>query len=323
MSYTLHQIFSVSMLKTILILLFTLFALPPLVFYFGESPTEAQWQMIYSSGYLMLGFALLSFVLAELTKNYSQTDKLWSITPVCYAFVIAYMGDFTPRLSLMAALIALWGIRLTLNFGRRGGYSLKFWTGDEDYRWAVLREKPLFKEKPLRWSLFNFFFISFYQHALIWFITLPLVLVAEGAGILSWGDYLLAALVLFFLLIETLADQQQWVYQQEKHRRRAAAEELGDYYALGFTHTGLWAWMRHPNYMAEQAIWFVVYLFSVYATGQFFNWSFAGALLLFILFHNSSEFSEAISAAKYPRYKDYQKQVGRFLPLKGSFRTSS
>jgi steroid 5-alpha reductase family enzyme len=33
-----------------------------------------------------------------------------------------------------------------------------------------------------------------------------------------------------------------------------------------------------------------------------------------ILFKGSADFSEEISASKYPAYKDYQKRVGKFLP---------
>ena len=72
--------------------------------------------------------------------------------------------------------------------------------------------------------------------------------------------------------------------------------------------------MRHPNYMAEQAIWITFYLFSVAATGSWLNWSIAGCLLLLVLFQGSSDFSESISAEKYPEYKAYQEKTGRFLP---------
>jgi len=34
-----------------------------------------------------------------------------------------------------------------------------------------------------------------------------------------------------------------------------------------------------------------------------------------ILFKGSSDFSEDISAAKYPEYKEYQKRVPRFIPF--------
>ena len=55
--------------------------------------------------------------------------------------------------------------------------------------------------------------------------------------------------------------------------------------------------------------------FSVSASGQWLNWSVAGALLLAVLFRGSSAFSEEISVAKYPAYQDYQRAVPRFLPF--------
>jgi steroid 5-alpha reductase family enzyme len=41
-------------------------------------------------------------------------------------------------------LITVWGARLTFNFARKGGYSWKFWSGEEDYRWEEVRKNPLF-----------------------------------------------------------------------------------------------------------------------------------------------------------------------------------
>ncbi|MFN5008647.1 MAG: DUF1295 domain-containing protein, partial [Bacteroidota bacterium] len=109
------------------------------------------------------------------------------------------------------------------------------------------------------------------------------------------------------------ADQQQYDFQTEKYRRINAGEDLGPY-AAGFVSTGLWAKVRHPNYAAEQSIWIVFYLLGAHATGEWINWSIAGAVLLVILFKGSSDFSEEISSNKYPQYKEYQQNVGRFIP---------
>jgi len=38
--------------------------------------------------------------------------------------------------------------------------------------------------------------------------------------------------------------------------------------------------------------------------------------VLVILFRGSSNFSEEISAGKYPEYAQYQKDVPRFIPVK-------
>jgi steroid 5-alpha reductase family enzyme len=228
---------------------------------------------------------------------------------------MVYLEAPEPRVLVMAILISLWGARLTYNFSRRGGYSWRFWTGEEDYRWAVLRAKPEF-QAPWKWIAFNLFFISFYQMSLIWMMTTPTIK-SVGGGALSVVDYILAAAAMGFLVIETVADQQQWDYQEEKHRRKKTGEVLGPKYEKGFTHHGLWSIMRHPNYFGEQAFWVVIYLFSVSATGTLVNWSIAGCLLLVLLFKGSSDFSEEISSSKYPDYKEYMKQVPRFLPWPG------
>src|SRR5574344_198075 len=78
--------------------------------------------------------ALYCFVIGEITHNNSQMDKLWSILPMVYMWIIAIKGGMSARLTVMAILVTIWGIRLTLNFARKGAYSIKFWTGKEDYR---------------------------------------------------------------------------------------------------------------------------------------------------------------------------------------------
>src|SRR5690606_23117486 len=106
-----------------------------------------------------------------------------------------------------------------------------------------------------KWLLFNLFFISYYQMGLVLLIVFPMIKAMDGPA-LFWADYLLAALVVAFVVIEFIADQQQYDFQTEKHRRIKAGEPLGEY-AHGFTRTGLWGIVRHPNYAAEQSIWIV------------------------------------------------------------------
>ncbi len=302
------------MLKTILILIVTFILVPILTYYFDEPLRVDQLSTLWKCIYIYAGVATACFLISQLSGNFSQVDKIWSIVPIVYAWVIAVDSDMNIRIVIAAILVTLWGIRLTYNFSRRGAYTWKFWTGEEDYRWAVLREKPELKGK-VRWFFFNLFFISFYQNGLLLLITLPLLVAFKGVDTpLGWLEYLATGLILFFIILETIADQQQWVFQNEKYRKIKAGEKLEGDYAAGFNRSGLWGKMRHPNYLAEQAIWVGIYLFSVAATGAWINWSIAGCLLLVILFQGSSDFSEAISAEKYPQYKDYQKSTGRFFP---------
>ncbi|MCE2790346.1 MAG: DUF1295 domain-containing protein [Saprospiraceae bacterium] len=302
------------MLRTILLLILSLILIPVSIVYFDKALSESQWLVLTQLLQLYLAVAVLCFVVGEWTGNVSQVDKLWSIMPVVYAWMMAAQAGFDDRLVLMAVMVTCWGVRLTYNFSRRGGYSWKFWEGEEDYRWSVLRQNPLFSSR-ISWSAFNLFFICLYQQGLILLFTLPMLIAFEGIGQgLGWVDYTAATLFAGFLLAETIADQQQYSFQTEKYRRLSAGEELGEY-SHGFVRSGLWGVVRHPNYASEQLIWLSFYVFSIGASERVLNWSLAGGLLLLLLFLGSSDFSEKISSEKYPDYKAYMQKVPRFWPF--------
>ena len=289
----------------------------PLLYIFVGPALDAEQLATLRIMLIIMGCSVLyCFAVGELTGNNSQMDKLWSLLPIAYTWVIAVRGGMAPRLVLMATLATLWGARLTFNFARKGAYKLRFWEGEEDYRWAVLRAKKEFQPH-WKWMLFNLFFISLYQNALVLLITFP-ALVAMGAPApLGWVDGLAAVLTAGFVAYETLADEQQWRFQSRKWamiREGRKLEDLPAPYNLGFNTTGLWSISRHPNYFAEQGIWISFYLFSIAAGCGIFNWSAAGALLLVVLFLGSSAFGEEISSGKYPAYARYQKEVARFWP---------
>jgi len=118
---------------------------------------------------VMSAVAMLCFVVSEITRNYSQVDKLWSLMPIVYSWITAVSSP-SPRILVMAALVTVWGLRLSYNFYRKGGYHRIPWKGAEDYRWQVMREHPLLKGR-LRFGLFNLLFISLYQNLLILLFT--------------------------------------------------------------------------------------------------------------------------------------------------------
>ena len=293
-------------------------ACPLLYFTVGPVLDPSQVKVLKTILIIMGCSGLFCFVVGELTNNNSQMDKLWSILPVVYVWVIAAGGGFTPRLIVMAILVTLWGMRLTFNFGRKGAYSWKFWTGKEDYRWPVLRAKKEFQPR-WKWTLFNLFFISIYQNALVLMITFPALVAMRSDKPFGVVDCVAAACLLCFLCLETVADEQQWKFQTTKWRiigEGKTLDELPEPYCKGFNTTGLWGVSRHPNYLGEQGIWVSFYIFSIGAGIGIFNWSIIGALLLIVLFLGSSSFGEEISKSKYPLYADYCSKVNRFIPGK-------
>ena len=260
--------------------------------------------------------AAFCFIVGELTGNNSQMDKLWSLLPIAYTWIIAVSGGMAPRLVVMAVLATLWGIRLTFNFARKGAYSIRFWEGVEDYRWQVVRSLPVFKKR-WAWMLFNLGFISIYQNALVLMTTFPALVSMKSDVPFGWTDGIAACLMFGFIVWETVADEQQWAFQTRKWSmilEGKKLDELPDPYNKGFNTTGLWSRSRHPNYFAEQAIWLCFYVFSIGAGMGVANWSLIGALLLIVLFQGSSSLAEGISGGKYPEYEGYCKSVPRFFP---------
>ncbi len=246
---------------------------------------------------------VLVWLASIVTREYSWVDRIWSIVPVVYVWVFAAWSSFDARLVLMAVLVTAWGIRLTFNFARKGGYR----RGGEDYRWAVLRGRMS------RWqfAVFNLLFISIYQNALILLFCLPAFTAFEAAGTpLGVWDLVLAVAFVALLVGEATADQQQWAF----HRWKAAERAAGRTPEPGFLQSGLFRISRHPNFFFEQAQWWVFYGFAVAATGVWLHWTIAGAVLLSALFIGSTIFTESISRSKYPEYDDYRARTSAIVP---------
>jgi steroid 5-alpha reductase family enzyme len=262
---------------------------------------------------VMLVTALVCFFVSEITRNYSQVDKLWSIMPIVYS-VIAISSAHTPRVWIMSVLIAAWGFRLSYNFYRKGGYNIIPWKGEEDYRWKVMRNNPALKGR-FRFGLFNLFFISFYQHFLILLFSSPLIVAAQNSeSALNPIDIVAASLMFLFIVIETISDNQLFRFQKMKKGIVPSEGIYSESLKKGFMTEGFFRFVRHPNFASEQAIWVSFYFFGVAASGKWINWTLAGPLLLVLLFIGSSQLTERISSSKYPDYADYKRKVPRFIP---------
>ncbi|OAG06490.1 DUF1295-domain-containing protein [Paraphaeosphaeria sporulosa] len=271
-----------------------------------------------------LGFSLfltpIVFIVAEINKNYSQVDRLWSILPVIYnshyALWAHLSGLPTQRLDHVMAVTILWGARLTFNYWRKGGYSV----GSEDYRWNIVKDYA----GPAAMFVLNIVFISLAQNILLFAITTPtyiLLLCSRLTGDeFTFYDSIFSKLIFAIVLIEFFADQQQWNFHGAKNAYKATAKVPKEYSYTreqldrGFNTSGLWAWSRHPNFAAEQGVWLALYQWSCSESETYVNWCFAAALSYLILFQASTWLTELISAKKYPDYKLYQERVGRFLP---------
>ncbi len=252
----------------------------------------------------VFGAALLCWGISLWTGEVSWTDRLWAILPPIYVGYFWYTTGFSDaRLWWMFALTTAWGLRLTYNLWRKGGFR----PGEEDYRWALVRARLT----PAQFQWFNLLFIAGYQHLLLGLLALPAWQASKHHGA-PLGAFDALAMVAFtvFLFFEAAADQQQWDF----HQYKAAKQARGETVSPPFNTRGLWSISRHPNFFFEQAQWWTLYLFSVGSGAGWLNVSIIGPVLLTLLFDGSTRFTEKHSASKYPAYAEYQRTTPRWWP---------
>jgi steroid 5-alpha reductase family enzyme len=273
---------------------------------------------------------LITFVTGEITKNYSQVDKLWSLIPPYFAWVYALDAPGNARLTLMAFVISVWAMRLTLNFHRRGGYSWPPWLGEEDYRWQHVQSFLGAKENPTVWKAFHLGFICCYQITLLYLICLPCHFVwyadkfQKQNPALGELDIVAALAILGFIAGEAITDEQQFEFQEAKYalvNQGVERKDLPKPYFQGFLSTGMFAYSRHMNYFCEQSIWFTLNLFIYSATNgkELLTPAAGGCFLLSLLFQGSIWLQEQTTADKWPLYARYIEQVPQLFPYGSGF----
>ena len=112
------------MLKKIIITVFSLLLLVYLVFFedfFNLNFNDKQLETLIYLFKVYVGASLVAFIVSEIFQNYSQVDKLWSTIPIYYVWYFTAESGYDLRMILMSIVATIWGLRLSYNFGRRGG----------------------------------------------------------------------------------------------------------------------------------------------------------------------------------------------------------
>jgi steroid 5-alpha reductase family enzyme len=145
----------------------------------------------------ILALGTFVYILSIITTEYSWIDRVWSLLPILFQGHILFyqsacdMLPITVRQWIMIGLTTLWGLRLTYNFWRKGGYK----KGGEDYRWAYIR-----KNYPrVLVELLNFIFTAYYQVFLIYWFSAPIKYAYKGQD-LTLTDFACIALWLLVWL---------------------------------------------------------------------------------------------------------------------------
>lgn len=187
---------------------------------------------------IVFAFSVQWLVFLHAWKNRTERyfDLTGSLTYLGVLGLALLLGNSDPRSLLIAALVAIWAIRLGSFLFRRVNQA------GHDRRFNQIKQSfPTFL---MTWTLQGLWVSLTLACALAAMTTVN----AEPLGILALIGTLLW---LIGFGIEVVADEQKSAFRADAANR--------DH----FISTGLWAWSRHPNYFGEIVLWVGITLIAL------------------------------------------------------------
>lgn len=241
-----------------------------------------------------LGMMTLVWIVSLWKRDASIIDIFWGsgFALLTWYYLIS-VGQPTTRAYLVAALVTLWGGRLSLYILWRN------WGEDEDYRYQEMRARD---PKTFPWrSLFTIFWL---QATLLWAISIPLLraVIAASPETLTLLDGFGALVFAVGFAFETVGDWQLARFKREPRNKGKVFDR------------GLWRFTRHPNYFGDAAVWWGLFLIAAATPGSFWT-IYSPAVMTFLLMRVSgvSLLEQRLREAK-PAYRDYVERTSAFFP---------
>ncbi len=239
----------------------------------------------------------LTALVARRVGRMSVVDVTWGLALSAAAVVCALVGpavaDPDPwRCWLMAALVAVWGLRLSAHIHRRSRGQ------GEDPRYAEMLGDGGFGAAVRK--------VFAVQGAAVWLVSLPVMAAAVTSTRWVWLVWLGVVVWVVGLVFEAVGDAQLAQYRARPRDERPPVLD-----------TGLWRYTRHPNYFGDACVWWGIWLAGGAASG----WV-AGlvtlvapiAMTYFLAFATGARLLER-SMMRRPGYAAYAARTSMFVPL--------
>ncbi|OYU91505.1 MAG: hypothetical protein CFE29_01020 [Bradyrhizobiaceae bacterium PARB1] len=260
--------------------------------------------IVYLQALLVMAVALsvlmaLAWVVQQRSGNSGWVDTIWtfSLGLVGAGAALWPIADHQPnaRQWLVAALVAIWSVRLGLHIAVRSAgitddprYAAfaREWGADSPRKMFLFLQNQAFGSIPLVFAIF--------------------VASRFPSEALRLQDYLGALILFTGIAGEALADRQLKSFREDPANKGRVCD------------IGLWRWSRHPNYFFE---WFGWLAYPVIALSPDYPWSLATLLaplfMYWILRHVTGvpPLEEQMIKSRGDRYRDYQARTSVFFPL--------
>jgi steroid 5-alpha reductase family enzyme len=204
-----------------------------------------------------------------------------------------------PRQWLVAALVAVWSLRLGLHIAART---------------AGIKDDPRYAAFAAEWGVDSprrmFLFLQNQGLGSIPLVFAIFVAARFPSDVLRVQDYLGALILLVGIAGEAIADAQLKQFRSDPANHGKVCD------------AGLWRWSRHPNYFFEWFGWLaypVIAISLVYPLSYPWGWAalLAPVFMYWILVHVTGipPLEQQMLRSRGARYRDYQARTSAFFPL--------
>ena len=236
----------------------------------------------------------LVWILSVRLRDASVADVCWGLGFVLLAWLYCLLSPaLTPRSWLVAALITLWGARLSLHILRRNSGK------GEDPRYQAMRAS----HGPAFWwrSLFTVFWL---QGAILWFVALPLLVAVRATQpvALTAVDGLGVLLFAVGFGFEVVGDSQLARFKADPANRGKVLD------------SGLWRYTRHPNYFGDTTLWWGLYAMAASTPGGWLTVLSPSLMTLLLMRVSGVTLLEDTLKASKPGYRAYIARTPAFVP---------
>tara|TARA_A100001037_G_C15136911_1_gene631661 strand:+ start:1668 stop:2546 length:879 start_codon:yes stop_codon:yes gene_type:complete len=234
-------------------------------------------------------------------ENSSAYDAYWSVIPSFLTIWLIIEPNATSwglwQWATML-LVNCWSWRLTYNWATG-------WSGweHEDWRYIQLRHQT-----GRLYPLVNLTGIHFFPTALVFLACLSLFQIASSSVFTK--PLMVIGLSIGFagVIIEAISDAQL-------RKFRTTVDEGISGHTRTVLRTGIWKYIRYPNYLGELMFWWGLAILGLGAEGKW--WLMIGALGMIALFvFVSIPMKNQRMEKRYAAYKDYRSQTPAFLPTR-------
>jgi steroid 5-alpha reductase family enzyme len=233
----------------------------------------------------------VTFAIGRRIGRYNVVDVAWGVGFVAVALVAAALGHGDPtRRWLLAALVTIWGLRLSWHIQR------KTVGKGEDRRYAALLRGATTARVVRK--------VFVLQGFITWFVSFPLQLSAvNGPTPKALAAVMVLGVVVWLIGVsfEAIGDHQLRVFKSDPANRGVVMDR------------GLWAWTRHPNYFGDATVWWGLWLITICGWPSLLTVGSPLLMTYFLVYVTGARLTEKLMAGR-PGFEEYQARTAFFFP---------